>query len=302
MTHEKWIAKKHRIALADFQTALAECRTTGTQSIRTRVLARGGRCTIRKAQQRYDKALAAAAQYCQEHEKGEQRRQLASVRPSLTIDQRRVRQIKRLLPFWPGKRYSGDTVWRVRHCDAGVQSADTDTSQGDQYSRGCTYKRTDAHHKMHINLSDLIAARRTPVPLTVDGWMVVRAKQVRDSIFEVTLIGTKGKSATDRQGFVAIQQAGRAHLAKTERGAVTALNRDMRRWDEDRLRRIDASIVRSWGWCAAGVRQWCVRHGIRRRLEQRLRRGADSKAIARLIARHGGPRDSYERRLIHAAD
>jgi hypothetical protein len=105
--------------------------------------------------------------------------------------------------------------------------------------------------------------------------------------------------------YIADQGDGQWHLAKTERGAAVALGRSQRAAADKsnaqrdlKSGRITGRVVRDWGWCSNGVRQWCSRHNVTRNLSERLRTGASSRAIARLIARHGGPRDSYDSLIL----
>jgi len=303
--HIRHIAREasRGIAAADIEARVAAGTIAGAvEEIRDRIQRRGGRCTVAAARERYEAAAQDAEQYLLEQELGAVRRQKARTDQPASIEARKVAQIRRLLDDVPGRWYSGETAWVVSSAARGTATAQTETELGDPYPGSGGYgNKTDATHRIRLSLSDLAAARRTGLPRSIDGWQVCAAKQIRAGIYSVSLIGESRKRVMPRPGFVAVQGHGRYHLAKTERGAVTALNRAARADEESREARIDAATVSRWGWCAGGVRRWCERHGIRRDISGRLRRGTASQALARLVKRHGGPADSYERRLMLAA-
>lgn len=299
--HIRHAARQAGIAQIDIIAALECSATAGTERIRDEVQRRGGKITVKAARARYDAALPIADQVRRDTRRGDNRRYRANRPATPTIEQRKVRQIGRLLADYPGERYSGATEWVIIPCERGKWHAETRARDGEQYSRKCTYRRTDATHRIHVSLADLVAAKATGVPGLIDGQIIVAAKQVRAGIYWVATLRTTGNRADYGQGCVANQGDGRWHFAKTERGAVTALNRSLRADEASRERRIAAETCRRWGWCAQGIRDWCARHGIRRNLAARLRHGVASIILARLIKRHGGPADSYERRLILAA-
>jgi len=237
------------------------------------------------------------------HERFKPRRRLLDLQSPISVDERKTHQVRRLVyQHVNPEAYSGETSYQFSAAKTpGGISAETVTSAGEQYSRQVTYHRTNAIHRIRLSLTALAAARRTGVPASIDGNAVVSAVMVRDGIFELIVIRIVGKQISLAVRFSADQGDGQWHLAKTERGAVTALNRAKRHDAESAAGIISGRTVSGWGWCRDGVRQWCHLHGITRDVKRRLRRGASSRAIARLILRHGGAKTGYDRRLLTAA-
>jgi len=303
-SHIRHTAQRAGVAIADL-SVIASSGGGVAQTLaamRDNLKRRGIESTIAQARERIEAARPALEQMANDIARGNNRRSRTARKPDLTLTQRTVRQINRLMNAIPGERYSGKTTWTCRPIRRGESpTAQTEKSYGEQYSSRCKYSKTDANHAYSVSLSDLIAARATGLPAAIDGWQVVRAKQSRAGIYEVSLLGSARNQARARIAFAADQGAGRWHLAETERGAITALNRSLRADEASLAARINSALCRAWGWCADGVRQWCERHGIRRAVSARIGRGAKSTAIARLIRRHGGPADSYELRLLRAA-
>jgi len=253
---------------------------------------------------RYVAASAVLAVYHGERLTGDKRRRIASLPAPLTVAERKAHQLRRLVGSdAPGGDYSGVTSWRIKPVSPGEVGAYTTTSTGEQYpGRGHVNFRTDAVHVMHLSLTTLLAARQTPVPRTVDGNLVVSAKLTRPDIYAVKVVTQIGKQVDLRPMFVADQGGGQWYLGKTERGAATALNRSRRRVSEsEKADRINAEVIRSWGWCSDGALDWCRANGITRDVRRRMKRGVKSGALSRLIHRHGGPSGTYERRLVAAA-
>ena len=287
------VALEARLTIGTIHDAVESIRATSRIAI-----------TRAEARRRYDACAEAAAQFARECESGDARRASRSRPKPRTVGQRLTHAIRALIDGvdMPGDRYSGDTAWYIRPCGRGGASASTATEYGDRYSKSCKYSKTDATHIIRLSLSDMVAARRAGLPATIDGWIVAAAKQVRPGIYCICQIGTLGKQCASRTMYAAEQGGdGQWYLAKTERGAATGRNRHIRAIDASRAAVVSADVCRNWGWCAQGIRDWCARHNIRRDVSARLRAGASSAALARLIARHGGPRDGYERRLIRAA-
>jgi hypothetical protein len=296
--HISYAAKMNGVPVWDVRIAYeSRTKTEAIAAIRNRA-----KCTFRQAGERFAAAQEVVLAVRAQRSKGYCRRKNAEIAPSQSVYERKTNAIRRIIGgALPGEHYSGETVWKISAVPRTEVSAKTTTSSGEQYSRRVTWHKRDAVHWLNICFGDLVAARRTPVPASIDQELVIRAQQVRPDIYELTTIGTKGKAVDLRHRYAANQGGGQWHLAKTERGAVIALNRSIRQAETERLGKINATTCQNWGWCAVGIKQWCVRHGIRRNLASRLRKGAKSTAIARLIAKHGGPRDAYERRLLMAA-
>lgn len=289
------------------------------KTIRDRAMKRGGRCTHDESRRRAEAArdeLNRPGGYLDQRSKWQNRRDFrerwhrgadqaiggCAEFPALPLGRRKERMANSLRArCWPGGYYSGETDWELHMCSQDqLGDASTVLEDGGDYSRSCPYSRTDATHHIYICLSHLIAAHRCGWT-AIDGDLVTAAKEVRRDIWEVRLLTTVGKRAVARTRYAARQGDGQVHLARTVRGAVTALNRAARVDAEERLGQITGDVCRRWGWCASGVRIWCERHGIKRNTASRIRRGAKSHALARLIEKHGGASSAYERRIVLAA-
>jgi len=297
--HVKHLAKSHKIAAADL-AAVIDLPTLAAACAAIRK--RTGKSAA-DARKRYDAAIDAAAEYRKQARVGNIRRGKSAMPPALDLLARKIRQIDRIMPYKPGEYYSGKTSWTCVPIARGVTApyAATATEKGGQYYGRYHHRKTNAKHTYGVSLSDLVAARAAGIPARIDGWQVVRAKQVRADIFLVDLLGSTRNQATAKQCYAARQTNHQWYLCATERGAVVALNRDIRADEASRENRINAIICRAWGWCAEGMRQWCAKNGITRNLAARLRSGASSAALARLIRKHGGPSNGYEKRLVLAA-
>jgi len=304
--HLRHIARETHTPAADMQIALdAGGRRTGaaTAAIRTRVHARGGQCTWAAASARLDAADRSIARYLRERNVGDRRRVTAKRLGRGSVTERTTYQIERLLALAPpsqyGGRYSGETRYTVTPVSPGVPiSSETVTDRGERYTKSSRWYKTDATHNYRLSLTRLLTSRRLGLPTRIDGHIVVAASTVRPQVYAVTLIQRVGKQVVCRQMYASDQGGGMWHLARTERGAVTALHRSRQ---ETRARTdglVTGGQCREWGWCRDGIRAWCAHHRITRDITGRLRRGVSSGALKRLIERHGGPRDSYERRLV----
>jgi hypothetical protein len=299
--HISHVAKQSKVPVRDAWDAWANMNCTikeGVDTIRFRA-----KCTVKVARKRYDAAMEIVDQVILERSIGKKRRYIAQLSPTETIQERKESAIKQLIGFGhlPGSYYSGDTSWEIEAVPRNKVCAYTNTTEGDEYSRSCWYNKTNATHHLKICLVDLIAARRTSVPRYIDGELVIHAQQIRENIYELKTVTCKGKQIVARHRFAADQGGGQWYLGKTERGAVVALNRAKRQIEAVRLGKINAGVCQDWGWCAQGIKQWCLNHGIKRDLKKRLRQGTKSQAIAKLIEKHGGPKTSYERRLVEVA-
>jgi len=94
-----------------------------------------------------------------------------------------------------GGKYSGETTRAVRWTPCPFPKAETFTDKGRQYSRGCTYRKTDASHVVSLSPE----------------WAVLLAE--REDV----------ATLSDRDGLplIGIHADGRACWAKTKRGAIT---------------------------------------------------------------------------------
>jgi len=94
-----------------------------------------------------------------------------------------------------GENYSGATDYSVKWTACPFPKAETSTDKGDQYSRGCTYRKTDASHVVSLSPE----------------WAVLLAE--REDV--ATL------SERDGLPLIGIHQDGRACWVKTKRQAIT---------------------------------------------------------------------------------
>ena len=146
--------------------------------------------------------------------------------PLSSLDTRRVNRRERLiLAAAQGQieSYSGDTTTTIHY---GEPAAETATARGEQYSRSCTYAKTDCSHhitvapdwftRVHLRGLDSIDGMLTldADPIDSDGYTVYRASWLR----------SKGKRLSAEHGFIAIGDNGAAH-ARTESGAKAILTR-----------------------------------------------------------------------------
>lgn len=221
-THLAHLARAHGCTLYALKSRIAaDTIAEAVAAIRERGL------TAKAARAAYDAAESAAAQYdCDQltHERRVRRAHVATY----TLDQRKVRIIERMISrdSLPGGHYSGCTSWRVEAVAPGMGGASTSTEHGEQYSRRCTYRKTNASHSVSVSVHDLYHARYTlGLPATVDGIPVIAGDLVRPGIYRIRLLYSRGKRADARTAFAANQGGGQWHVAATERGAVTALNR-----------------------------------------------------------------------------
>ncbi len=184
-----------------------------------------------------------------------------------------------------GGRYSGSTKHEA--CFGDKPSAVTVTTSGGQYSRRCTYSKTNATHEVSV---------------TVDGIIdLVEASQLAElsSSEEMPLISycsatgrcvwvqAKGKQIRSQQGWIALDESEGFpvvyHSTKSlqdaiggaERKAKAAANKAKTRTENARADRRARLVVRickgvkatvgdaiAAGYCTAGIRAWQDRHGI----------------------------------------
>lgn len=94
-----------------------------------------------------------------------------------------------------GGEYSGETTRAAKWTPCPFPKAETSTEKGRQYSRGCTYRKTDASHVVSLSPE----------------WAVLLAE--REDVAAL--------SERDGLPLIGIHQDGRACWVKTKRGAIT---------------------------------------------------------------------------------
>lgn len=134
--------------------------------------------------------------------------------------------------------YSGETMTTIL---TGKPNAYTTTSAGDQYSRSCKYRMTDAEHVITVP-SDWYRSVYKRGLARIDGMMTLSAEPVDAdgyTVYRAVWIRSKGKQLTAQHGYIAIDpEHGAAHAA-TEAAAKGLLTR---RANEARLARHEAKI------------------------------------------------------------
>lgn len=119
--------------------------------------------------------------------------------------------------------YSGDTTTTIHY---GAPDASTATGYGEQYSRSCTYAKTDCSH--HITVApDWFTRVHLRGLARVDGLLTLAAEPVDAegyTVYRASWLRSKGKRLTAEHGYIAIGEHGAAH-AKTESAAKSILTR-----------------------------------------------------------------------------
>ena len=119
-----------------------------------------------------------------------------------------------------GERYSGATDYAVTW--AGSPSASTYTAKGDQYSRGCTYRKTDASHVVNLSPEwSILLTEREDVAALSDrdglpliGW---------HADGRVCWVKTKGKAITLQTGWISHFGTVCYHSTKSQQSADQGL-------------------------------------------------------------------------------
>ena len=188
-----------------------------------------------------------------------------------------------------GESYSGKTEYRATWSDSASPSAGTHTDKGAQYSRKCTYQKTDAAH----------VVRLTPewTPLLVER-EELRALSGRDGLPLIGIaqdgrcvwVKKKGKAITSEIGWIAFFGSICYHSTTSQDEADKGLARKIaaarREWSDEQIRQLDrvksakeerrarlvarlcGSIVatvadaRALGFCPPGIEQFQQQHGI----------------------------------------
>ena len=146
--------------------------------------------------------------------------------PAGTLVERAKRRRERLiLDAAQGQieSYSGNTTATIHY---GEPAAETATSRGEQYSRSCTYVKTDCSH--HITVApDWFASVHLRGISRVDGLLTLAAEPVDAegyTVYRASWLRSKGKRLAAEHGFIAMEGHRVAH-ARTESGAKAILTR-----------------------------------------------------------------------------
>ena len=185
-----------------------------------------------------------------------------------------------------GERYSGATDYAVKW--AASPSASTYTAKGDQYSRGCTYRKTDASHVVNLSpeWSVLLVERedvaalsaRDGLPLIgwhADGracWVRTKNKAITSEIGWIAHFGTVCYHSTKSQK--AADQGLKIKLAamRDEWAAQAVARANAAQWAKDerrsrliaRMCNVSATIAdaREMGYCLPGIEAFQSQHHI----------------------------------------
>ena len=187
-----------------------------------------------------------------------------------------------------GGNYSGDTSSAVKWTPCPFPKAATYTDKGDQYSRGCTYRKTDASHVVSLSpeWSVLLAEREDVAKLSErDGLDLIGIH----ADGRVCWVKTKGKALTSEIGWIAhfgetcyhstlSQKAAEQGLAKklvsqrvfwasaaeARKNAVQYAKDERRARLVARLCNVDATIADaiSLGYCRPGIEAFQSLHHI----------------------------------------
>ena len=206
-----------------------------------------------------------------------------------------------------GAEYSGDTSYRVRWSDSA--SAETSTGTGEQYSRSCNYKKTDAAHVVTLDPAGvhlLVENETLCIASKRDGLHLIALYPDNSAVW----VKSKGKGITSEKGWIVAEgpvcyhstksrEHARAGLAK--KLAAEAKEQAARRRSHKANRRarlvarlcngITATLsdAKASGYCEPGIRNFQARFGIgdSATLPELVRTGDPSAvALALRIARN----------------
>ena len=187
-----------------------------------------------------------------------------------------------------GESYSGETDYSVRWTEFPVPSASTYTGKGDQYSRSCTYKKTDASHVVNLSpeWSVLLAERGDIAELSArdgmdligwhqDGrvcWVKTKRQAITSEIGWIAHFGTTCYHSTTsqkaaEQGLakkLASQRAFWASAAEARKNAAQYAKDERRARLVARLCNVDATIADAiaLGYCLPGIEAFQSQHHI----------------------------------------
>lgn len=188
-----------------------------------------------------------------------------------------------------GESYSGATNYRATWSDSASPSAGTYTDKGAQYSRKCTFKKTDADHVVHVSpeWSPLLVEREELRTLSDrDGLPLIGIAEDGRCAW----VKRKGKAITSEIGWIAFFGSICYHStisqSDADKGLARKLSAARREWADEQIRQLDrvksakeerrarlvarlcGSIVatvadaRALGFCPPGIEQFQAQHGI----------------------------------------
>lgn len=204
--------------------------------------------------------------------------------------ERAEHRIRRALTY--GGQYSGDTSRRIVWAPEGTPiSARTDVSQGDQYSRSCTFKKTDATHTITVTPSAALTLADIPEDIArssaADGLPLLSHNP---TTMAATWLACKGKKISTETGWLATERVGATLLTYHHRGTAQQARKHIagkaaayrehlaRRSATERqaarerrrarllgcMARVKATLAdaKRLGFCTPGIQSFQSRHGI----------------------------------------
>ena len=141
-----------------------------------------------------------------------------------------------------GSSYSGDTSYGATW--GNMASACTSTSKGDQYSRKCTYRMTDAYHVVTLDPAG--------VPCLVES-EALRQRSAQDGLYLIALypdssavwVRSKGKAIVSERGWIAGNASVCYHSTKSAADAAAGFKRKLAAHErEQKLARAAGKVER----------------------------------------------------------
>ncbi len=187
-----------------------------------------------------------------------------------------------------GKNYSGATDYSVKWTDFPFPKAATYTEKGDQYSRGCTYRKTDASHVVSLSPEwAVLLAEREDVAILSSGdglpligihadgrvcWIKTKANAITSEVgwiahFGATCYHSTASQRAAEQGLakkLASQRAFWVRSAEARKNAAQYAKDERRARLVARLCDVDATIADAveLGYCRPGIEAFQSQHGI----------------------------------------
>lgn len=176
-----------------------------------------------------------------------------------------------------GGSYSGTTTmardWST------TPSACTNTDPGDKYSSRCTYRKTNACHRVSLTIDGVMGLMQLPPDVVeasaVDGLPLISAKVLPGRTCECVWVESSGKQIKSVTGAMAwtkdVDGAVVIFHAATVAKAQTGLSRKMEALAAQRVAKTSGAplwspmvdvkdVQRYTGWCAPGCRSWISGH------------------------------------------
>jgi len=202
-----------------------------------------------------------------------------------------------------GGYYSGSVSQTVFFQDR--PSAHTTVSSGEQYSRGCTYRKNDADHIVEFNMDNAktLDANWDIVELSKkDSLYIIDIKKLKSGAFECVWVTIKNKQIVSEKGYVAKIGDMLYHSTKSEKHALDGIKRkhtmNKKNSRENVLNRLKNSseitmgdVRKLTGWCSAGCKAWVERY-----MDGKSRAKREEVVEAAKKAKDNG--DTYAPRLL----